>query len=62
MGKHNTVDAGWLDRNYPYFDASDEDGVQTGWYQAYRRFNAFGTFDNAFTDEQLELDEFTPAQ
>ncbi len=61
MGKHNTVDASWLDRNYERFDASDEEGDSTGWYQAYRRFNAFGTFDNAFTDEQLGLDEFEPA-
>jgi len=62
MGKHNTVDAEWLDENYKYFDASDagEDGPDVGWYQMYERFNRFGTFDNKFTD-QLELDEFTPA-
>jgi hypothetical protein len=59
MGKHNTVDAEWLDDNYDYFDANGTDR-ETGWYQAYRRFNAFGTFDNKFTD-QLGLDGFTPA-
>jgi hypothetical protein len=63
MGKHNTVDADWLDQNYEYFDASDPGQTETvtGWYQAYKRFNAFGTFDNKFTEE-LELDEFDPAQ
>jgi len=58
MGKHNTVDADWLDSNYEYFDAAGTDR-DVGWYQAYERFNAFGTFDNKFTD-QLGLDGFTP--
>jgi len=61
MGKHNTVTADDLDEMYDYFDASDSDEVDTGWYQAYKRFNAFGTFDNKFTDDQLELENFTPA-
>lgn len=61
MGKHNTVDADWLDQNYEYFDASDSDDVETGWYQAYRRFNAWGTFDNKFTEE-LGLEEFSPGR
>jgi hypothetical protein len=64
MGKHNNVDASELDRNYEYFDASDatgEDDPDVGWYQLYEYFNAFGTFDNEFTD-QLGLDGFTPAR
>lgn len=61
MGKHNTVAAGDLDEMYDHFDASNSDDIDTGWYQAYKRFNAFGTFDNKFTDEQLGLDNFTPA-
>jgi len=57
MGKHNTVGAGWMNANYDYFDAANTD-KETGWYQAYQRFNAFGTFDNKFTD-QLDLDGYT---
>jgi len=62
MGKHNNVDADWLDETYEYFDASNTEEVETGWYQAYRRFNAFGTFNNKFTDEQLELHSFDPGE
>jgi hypothetical protein len=62
MGKHNNVDADWLDETYEYFDATDTEEVDTGWYQAYQRFNAFGTFDNKFTDEQLRLHSFSPAE
>jgi hypothetical protein len=53
MGKvqHPDVDKEWVDENYEYFDASDDDRVDTGWRQAYQRFNAFGTFDNKFTDQ-----------
>lgn len=61
MGKHNTVDANWLHDNYEYFDASDQRDVDVGWYQAYERFNAFGTFDNDFSVDQLGLDQYTPA-
>jgi FAD binding domain/D-arabinono-1,4-lactone oxidase len=42
LGKHNTVTRARLERLFPKFDA---------WLAAYRRFNAFGTFDNAFTDQ-----------
>lgn len=59
MGKHNTLGAEDLDEIYEYFDASGTD-AETGWYQAYQRFNAFGTFDNKFTNEQLGLGNFTP--
>ncbi|MEF8978638.1 MAG: hypothetical protein V5A39_07190 [Haloarculaceae archaeon] len=39
-----------------YFDASETDDVDTGWIQAYQRFNSFGTFNNKFTD-QLNLSD-----
>jgi hypothetical protein len=45
LGKHNTVTRSRLERLFPKFDA---------WLAAYKRFNAFGTFDNVFTD-QLDL-------
>lgn len=64
MGKHNNMDASQLDDRYEYFDASDNtagDEPDIGWYQAYDYFNAFGTFDGAFTKE-LGIDSFTPAQ
>lgn len=62
MGKQNTMHSGELDAKYPYFDASGTVGSDTpdlGWYQLYEHFNAFGTFDNKFTD-QLDLAGFTP--
>lgn len=59
MGKHNTLNAEDLDEIYEYFDASGTD-AETGWYQAYQRFNAFGTFDNKFTTQQLGLRSFSP--
>jgi hypothetical protein len=42
MGKHNTVDEDWLERNYDEYDT---------WLDVYRRFNRFGTFNNKFTDQ-----------
>ncbi len=51
MGKHNTMDRSDLAATYDQFDP-DEGG---GWMQAYDRFNAFGTFNNAFT-RQLGID------
>ncbi|MFC3958064.1 FAD-binding protein [Halovivax cerinus] len=62
MGKHNAMRSSELDTKYPYFDASGTTGPDEpdlGWYQLYEHFNAFGTFDNKFTD-QLNLDGFTP--
>lgn len=55
MGKHNTLSEQDLDKMYEYFDASDNSDVDVGWLQAYNRFNAFGTFNNAFTS-QLGID------
>ena len=58
MGKLNSVGFEWLDANYEYFDhynpSAKAGEVETGWYQNYQRFNAFGTFDNRFT-EQLDI-------
>jgi hypothetical protein len=59
MGKHNTVDKAWLDNHYEFFDASNT-GKETGWLQAYERFNAFGTFDNEFSIAQLGLRSCSP--
>jgi hypothetical protein len=42
LGKHNTLNRARLERLFPKFDV---------WLAAYKRFNAFGTFDNIFTDE-----------
>ncbi len=42
LGKHNTVDAGRLAQLYPELQA---------WLTAYTRFNPFGTFDSAFTEQ-----------
>ncbi len=42
LGKHNTLNRARLERLFPKFDA---------WLAAYKRFNAFGTFDSAFTDQ-----------
>jgi hypothetical protein len=50
MGKHNTMTRSDLDAAYEQFDA-EEDDAAVGWLQAYERFNAFGTFDNAFTQQ-----------
>lgn len=51
IGKVNDMDATWLNENYEYFAATNDEEVETGWYQAYQRFNGFGTFDNKFTDQ-----------
>jgi hypothetical protein len=54
MGKHNTVGKGWLRANYDYFDANAPgfpEDAEVGWLQVYNRFNAFGTFDNKFTEQ-----------
>jgi hypothetical protein len=49
MGKHNTVDAPWLEANYDEYDT---------WLDVYERFNRFGTFDNKFTDQLgINMDE-----
>ncbi|MBS3761637.1 MAG: hypothetical protein KGY43_09270, partial [Halodesulfurarchaeum sp.] len=45
MGKFNTLDRSTLTRLYDNFEG---DG---GWLQTYRRFNSFGIFDNAWTDQ-----------
>jgi hypothetical protein len=45
MGKHFTLGRGEIADLYPRFEG---DG---GWLQTYRRFNAFGTFNNEFTDQ-----------
>jgi hypothetical protein len=42
MGKLNHINRSLLERHYPRFKE---------WLDVYRRFNAFGTFDNAFTDQ-----------
>jgi L-gulono-1,4-lactone dehydrogenase len=47
LGKHNTLDRSKFKCLFPKWDV---------WLAAYRRFNAFGTFSNAFTD-QLGLDQ-----
>lgn len=49
MGKHNEIGKGWLDANYDRFRSDGDD--ETAWMDVYRRFNAFGTFDNKFTDQ-----------
>lgn len=46
MGKTHTADASELEGLYPRFAAPPSES----WTQTYRRFNPFGTFDNAFTD------------
>lgn len=60
MGKHFTLGRNDLADLYPRFEGDD------GWLQTYRRFNAFGTFNNEFT-EQLGIstegelpDDLTP--
>lgn len=50
LGKHNTLNRDRLEQLYPELDA---------WLAAYTRFNPFGTFDGAFT-EQLGLSALTP--
>lgn len=45
MGKHFTLDGDELASLYPKFRG---DG---GWMETYRRFNAFGTFNNGFTEQ-----------
>lgn len=42
LGKFNTLSHDELDRQYAYLDK---------WEAVFRRFNAFGTFENAFTDQ-----------
>jgi hypothetical protein len=42
LGKHNALNRARLERLFPKFDA---------WLAAYKRFNAFGTFDCGFTDQ-----------
>lgn len=42
LGKHQALDPRLLDKAYPKLDV---------WLESYRRFNAFGTFDSAFTDQ-----------
>jgi D-arabinono-1,4-lactone oxidase len=42
LGKHNALDRARLERVYPRFDR---------WLEAYKRFNAFGTFNSPFTDQ-----------
>lgn len=49
MGKCNNMNERRLRDAYERFDPDDELGF--GWLDMYRRFNAFGTFDNAFTDD-----------
>jgi L-gulono-1,4-lactone dehydrogenase len=46
LGKHNTVDRSRFEQLFPKWAT---------WLATYQRFNAFGTFSNAFTD-QLGLD------
>ena len=41
-GKHNTLNRAKLTQLFPKFDV---------WLTAYKRFNAFGTFDNDYTDQ-----------
>ena len=54
LGKTNSLDAETLSRLYTVEtdrgsrDVFDGEG---GWMETYERFNAFGTFDNAFTDQ-----------
>ncbi len=45
MGKHFTLDRDDLADLYPRFEG------EGGWLQTYRRFNAFGTFNNDFTEQ-----------
>ena len=42
LGKHHTLNRARLERLFPKFDAC---------LAAYKRFNAFGTFDSVFTDQ-----------
>jgi hypothetical protein len=42
LGKHNTMNRADLESHYPQF---------AKWLTAYRRFNATGVFDNAFTTQ-----------